>query len=491
MNTAVDTPIAPSKAATLPFKPDIALSLMIGIIVMALVAFQPKLLDDGDTWWHLAAGDWILNHWTIPTTDPFSYTMPGSPWHAHEWLAEGIMQSVYRLGGWSGILLFFGAISGLTFGLLTHALQRWLTPIQIAVLIVFIIPILATKLLARPHVLAFPVLIVWLTMLVDARARNRVPHWGWIALMVFWANLHGSFQVGLGLVALCAGEAFLGARGMGRVTVVRDWGLFFVGCLLASLATPFGFNAHLFAFQVSNMEALSVISEWAPTGTTLATDRLFWLALIAGLLLVVGRGIKLPVLRMVAVLIFFTLAALHTRHQTVFMFLMLMLLTPAIGAHLNAPHPAKAPRKRAPAPRGLIIGLGIAAVALGIARMSVPVTRTDGPNAPLSALAAVPASMRAQPMLNSYGFGGFLIYSGPFIDGRADMYGDPFTMQASRAENGDAKTLDTLIAKYKVQWTIFEPDDGSITYMDNLKGWKRLYTDKTAVVHVRGRAGTP
>jgi hypothetical protein len=177
----------------------------------------------------------------------------------------------------------------------------------------------------------------------------------------------------------------------------------------------------------------------------------------------------------------------------VFMFLMLMLLTPAIGAHLNAPRPDKAPRKRAPAPRGLIIGLGVAAIALGIARMSVPVVRTDGPNAPLSALSAVPASLRTQPMLNSYGFGGFLIYSGlrPFIDGRADMYGDPFTMQASRAENGDAKTLTDVITKYKVQWTIFEPDDGSIAYMDTQKGWKRLYADKTAVVHVREGVSGP
>jgi hypothetical protein len=34
-------------------------------------------------------------------------------------------------------------------------------------------------------------------------------------------------------------------------------------------------------------------------------------------------------------------------------------------------------------------------------------------------------------VLNTYGFGGYLIFSGvrPFIDGRSDMYGDAFFMR--------------------------------------------------------------
>ena len=71
--------------------------------------------------------------------------------------------------------------------------------------------------------------------------------------------------------------------------------------------------------------------------------------------------------------------------------------------------------------------LSLMAVLVGV-RLSLPIQRVDGPTAPLSALAAVPQELRDKPVLNELGFGGLLIYSGvkPFIDGRTDMYGDPF-----------------------------------------------------------------
>ena len=54
--------------------------------------------------------------------------------------------------------------------------------------------------------------------------------------------------------------------------------------------------------------------------------------------------------------------------------------------------------------------------------------REDIFTSPGAAFAHVPASLAAMPVLNEYNFGGFLIFNGvrPFIDGRADMYGDKF-----------------------------------------------------------------
>src|SRR5579883_2257403 len=58
------------------------------LTAFAAALISPTVLDDGDTWWHLAAGDWIIAHHAIPRVDPFSFTMAGAPWTAHEWLAE-------------------------------------------------------------------------------------------------------------------------------------------------------------------------------------------------------------------------------------------------------------------------------------------------------------------------------------------------------------------------------------------------------------------
>ena len=52
--------------------------------------FIPQVLNDGDTWWHLAAAEWIINHQAAPHADPFSYTRAGAPWLDHEWLSQAI-----------------------------------------------------------------------------------------------------------------------------------------------------------------------------------------------------------------------------------------------------------------------------------------------------------------------------------------------------------------------------------------------------------------
>ena len=83
-----------------------------GFAAFVAVLSVSKIFDDGDTYWHLATGDWILNHRAIPTTDPFSYTFAGAPWQAHEWLSEVLMALVFRAGGWSGLALLFAAAVG-------------------------------------------------------------------------------------------------------------------------------------------------------------------------------------------------------------------------------------------------------------------------------------------------------------------------------------------------------------------------------------------
>jgi hypothetical protein len=81
----------------------------IAIFLFTLAAFAPQVLGDGDTWSHVATGEWIIAHGAVPRADPFSHSMPGAPWIAHEWLSEVILAFAFRLGGWSGVALLTGA----------------------------------------------------------------------------------------------------------------------------------------------------------------------------------------------------------------------------------------------------------------------------------------------------------------------------------------------------------------------------------------------
>src|SRR5215469_10958460 len=87
-----------------------------------LACFAPQIFHDGDTWWHLAAGNWMLAHRAVPVRDSFSYTFAGQPWTAHEWLSEIAMALFYRAAGWSGLHILFGSAFGTACAVTGYAL---------------------------------------------------------------------------------------------------------------------------------------------------------------------------------------------------------------------------------------------------------------------------------------------------------------------------------------------------------------------------------
>ncbi len=103
--------------------PVFGFALWAGLAAFALAAFSPAIFNDGDTYWHIRAGEWMLARHAVPHADMFSYTRAGAPWDAAEWLAEIAMALAWRAGGWSGLHLLFGAAAGLTAAVVAGALR--------------------------------------------------------------------------------------------------------------------------------------------------------------------------------------------------------------------------------------------------------------------------------------------------------------------------------------------------------------------------------
>jgi len=86
-------------------------------LIAALAVFiralaQPTaLLNDPDTYLHIAAGRWMLAHAALPVHDPFSHSLAGAAWVPHEWLAELVLATVYDASGWSGLVVLTAAAS--------------------------------------------------------------------------------------------------------------------------------------------------------------------------------------------------------------------------------------------------------------------------------------------------------------------------------------------------------------------------------------------
>jgi len=462
------------QAATRARLPFATLAALAGFAIPVL--FAAELLNDGDTYWHIAAGQWMLDHVAVPYTDPFSYSFAGRAWVAHEWLSELLMALAWRAGGWNGVIFLFAGALALTLGMFARHLDRWVERLPAVLMLVLGAACVGPTLLARPHILALPVLELWAAGLLLARSRRRAPSLWLLPLMALWANLHGGFIIGLGLAGWFGFEA-LGEAGADWRPVARGWGLFLAGAVLVSLATPHGWHGLLFPIQLMRMKHLADINEWQPAN-------------FAGFELYVAltRGIRLPPLRILLLIGLLHLSLQHSRHQMIAGIVGALALAEPFAAATARAAAAVGPRRL---PRPAWTG-GVLAVAvlLVLFRLAVPVGRVDDRMSPIAALDHVPAALTATPVFNDYGFGGYLIFKGvrPFIDGRADLYGDEFLTAYGAASSGAAAPFEKLADQYGVRWTILTKDSAAVAMLDQLSGWRRLYADGVAVVHVRDDA---
>jgi len=449
------------------------------LTMFGIVVFTPRVLNDGDTYWHLASGKWMLDHLRVPHVDPFSYTHAGQPWVAHEWLSEVIMTLVYRAAGWTGIAVLFGLSTALAMGLLLSRLARWLGPIALALTTWLCIGCMWVGLFTRPHLLALPIMVFWTGALLDARAARRAPPLWLAGFLVLWANLHGSFVFAALVAAPLALEALVEGR-RDPWPVVKSWGIFAGACLLAVLLTPNGLEALFYPFQILSMKTLDGIIEWLPPDFRTMSE--FQAAILLVLLVCLSRGVKVPFFRALLVLFILHMSLQHQRHMLVLALIAPLFLAEPIGRSFGRAAPK---RLGPPQAAALLFALGVLAMT-GI-RLVHPIVRGDAVTTPQTALAHVPAALQAQPVLNTYSFGGYLIFRGirPFIDGRSDMYGDAFFSRDIRLMRGDPAEFDKAVKQYGIAWTILQPREPLSKLMDSKPGWRRIYSDRWAVVHAR------
>ena len=449
--------------------PAAGFSAFAGLAGFALAAYAPQIFRDGDSWWHLAAGQWIMAH-GVPHTDPFS--MGGGRWQAQEWLAEIIMAISYRAAGWTGLHLLFGLAMGATAAILGLALRRRMEAVPALLALATGLGLVTGSLLARPHMLALPLLALWTAMLVRARDNNTAPRWWLILVMPLWANLHGSFLFGPALAGALTIEAMFSPAS--RPATPR-WALFTLASLVMCLLTPEMLEGVLFPIRLLFMPGIAGIGEWQPSDVMHLNSLV--LALAASLFVFVKT--RVPVFRGLLFLGLVYLALAHSRHQMILGVAGPLLLAP----YMRTAWPARPLR---PSPWPARAAAFLFAVML-LARLASPTVRGEDRVTPAAALTHVPQAMRAQPVLNAYDYGGYLIFEGVrvFIDGRTDIYGTDYLKNYDALAAGDAKALSQTLARHNIAWTIFPDGSPTVAALDKMPGWHRAYGDANAVVHFR------
>ena len=378
--------------------------------------------------------------------------------------------------------------------LLLRVLLRFLAPVHALIAVVLTWALALTHALARPHILTLPILVLWVAALVSARSEERAPSL-WLALLItLWANLHSSYMLGLVLAALIAGEAVLLAPDWGaRLRAMRGWAVFGGASAAAALITPFGIHGLIQPFELTQMSYSSaVLVEWMSPNFQRyqPLEALLMVLLFGGLSL----GWRLPPTRVLIVLLLVHMALRHGRHGEPLGFIAPLLLAPTLGRQL-AERLARRPvlsldramsELAKPANARDMAIAGAVLLALTAMLLYSGIDRNNDKLTPTAALAAVEAHHIAGPVLNDYGFGGYLIFSGikPFIDGRY-FYGDAFIKRYVEATALYTDQLPVLLNEYEITWTLLHPKTPGVMLLDHLPGWRRLYADDVAVVHVR------
>jgi hypothetical protein len=435
------------------------------------LATAPSTFRDGDVSWQVATGEWILRHGTIPKADPFSFTAAGHPWVAMEWAAEIIYAAAFRLAGYAGLATVVGAALIALNAILFFYLQRRVSTVLLVSTLVMLNVVLAPFVLARPHVLAWPLLAGWTILLLKAAESGRPPPLWTALVLAVWTNVHASFPLAIAVGALIALDALVESKWK----TLPQWLAFGAASLVAIMLNANGLAGLLQPFKTANLQMLPYIGEWHPSSPH--STPYFFAVLLLGLGGLLWSGIRFPVGRLLLLLALLGMAFAHVRHQSTFIIVACCVIPPLCRTRPGA----------APVPGWLLLG----AVPLLAYRAIWPLMPPESEANPRRLIAAIPAQLKNQPVLNGYTFGGPLILAGikPFMDGRGEIYGDAFVRNYLNITDGNAGAFNRAVQRFDIRWTMLPWSDRRlIDVIESSPGWRRIYSDEIGVIDVRTSA---
>ncbi len=509
------------------------------VATLALAAvFAFRRLDDFDTWWHLAAGRWIVEHLAIPGTDVLSHTVRDHTWINLEWAYEVVLYLLHAAGGPVLLCLAAAVSCSLAVWLLLRLARASLGDVGGAWLVLVALLVIEDRFVIRPEMVSFPLLAGLLSILDLGRRREGRGLWLLVPLMVVWVNVHGLFVVGV-FAILCALAGAFCARIPGLPPSIREgsgwdagasrklaiWG---TAALAAVVVNPFGPKGALLPLKLYTLidkssPALQSIGEFRSPfaadagGVSIATYKLLLIfgaiAIITALVVSLRRhpegasegtsGFDLGGLAFFAGLA--ALSVVARRNAALFALGATPFLARSVGTIVRA-LPAKAGAAlRRVAPLGASLAV-CGSVVLGALVVTGAFYRWDGQcrefgggvlegTFPIRAAAFAREAKLPPKLYNDIAAGGYLAWDDPigdgvFIDGRLEVYDTPFYSDYVAAMYDQAR-WEAEADRFGIQTVIlFHRWENRRLLVERLVDggtWSLVYADEVAVVFVRTR----
>lgn len=452
---------------------DMALLLVIATLFSELRTGD-GLVTDPDLWWHMANGRIVDQMHHFIRVEPYAFTVAGQSWIDPEWLSGLFFWLSYKHLALVGV--FVASAIGI-FGnvLLIYWRGCWRQASAAVSLWIAGLGVLLMTVNSSARTILFGYLALSVEMAILERAQRGKERMLWLLppLFCIWINLHGSWLIGLAILALYI------ACGWFRV----DFGIFLQEAfsaeqlkrlllvLAASVAVlfvnPYGWQLLWNPFDMVFSQSLNIstVQEWQPLNLGWFMGKMSVLAILLMLAAHAVGGRKWRLFDLALFFFAWYAAFAHAR----FTFLAAVLTMPMIAVDLtHSFFPPPAVQKTIPAMNGLIAAIGLLVV-LHFVPKEGKLEQAVANELPLRTIALLQPSWRT---FNQENFGGLMDFDGKptFIDPRLDTFEHHGVMKDFL---DILKLHDSLrlMDQYRIDHVLLKADEPLAYLLERTPGW--------------------
>jgi hypothetical protein len=482
------------------------------LVIMALPV--TRTIQDPDFWWHLRAGQLLIQHGGLLGNDPFTYTVANHHWTMHEWLNEVLFAVEYAIGGLGLIVLLLSAVTW--FGLMAIVQKaRLRNPGRVALGIGMLVAVIAGFPIWGPRVQMITFFFATVTLLLVERhlVKGGKAIWWLVPIFLVWSNFHSGFVIGLGFIAVILVAELIGGRlhmpDPAPRAHLRTLLFVLIASTLVSMINPNGPTILLYALGTQTSGAQqSLIEEWfSPSFHD--WEVLVYGAMLLSLAMFIVANRRIRARDVALVLVTTALSLQSARHIALFVAAatpvyidQLAMAMPRIREALRKRRHARRAarvRTRTQPPLGfrlitsavLFAGLGGISLAWLVPKMTLqPYSLAYAQEFPVCAAQWLAAAPEPLKIFNQYGEGGYLSYAlsargdKVFIFGDAALMGDPLLYTYSNVETV-TPAWDSIIKNAGTNIVLYDVNTPLADVMEHSADWTKVYQDGLSVAFVQ------
>lgn len=468
-------------------------------IILFIFILSLRLLSDPDLGFHLNTGKWIIENFSFPAKDTFTFTAVLNDYTDLQWLFQIIIFVIYKTFSYYGLSIL---VTLLTIALALIILKRNLLfnlPLSLNCILLFLsFLIIEPRIVLRPEMFTF-IFISGMLILLDRYYYSGKRILFWLPLiMLFWCNIHSLFVLGFALT----GSYFI-STWFHNKKIDKYFALWMVISIFACLINPYFFKGFKFPIELfSRFDSNNIYNQHIKEFRSFinldvfhAKDILFICYIILSILGILMTFRKRKIHEFLLLVIFLYLALISIRNIPLF----IIISIPVTGASIYELKGKIEQFQFSKKLRWIRMSAFILMIVLPVFISARLITNSyyfsnesyyktgigiDTYQQPENATEFILSKNLKGKILNSIGFGGWLEWktSQPvFIDGRLEVMKEELYNEVVESWNNG---LEKLLKKYKPNLIVYN----YLKYfawteqIAKIHDWRLIYLDGNSAV---------